>query len=865
MAPPVGRRRGVERQGLGLRATGLTLLAAALYISAATSVLSLAGQYVDALRGSLQGQAAFLAGARGASRHGRRVLHVMHAAAYPAKFPPKSGFPAAKPFNQFPAKPGGTFGASGLLSVDVFEIPRGLLHGRLWECPADEAKKPAGRDGLVKIRKIRASKTFVIQDFFEGPSTALLDEPDCKVLTEDDLDPEEYARLVTSLIRRATRRRRDRTQRWSKHMQMDVRIETIFTYKGFSNGGRSLVSVAIESSAVTPECINLGFLKPSEQTAAAILGMKVMPIGKEKLDRIWFVSATNDYFGLVLNEKNRAELLGYTKDQESKVQLYSALAGEMLISAQADSFEPAHLRRNYTYLASALRPKLSLHATTRLQGLDGWPTGVVAFPLKQMMLGPVQRQKIIQDELDWAVDTLQWKKPLRRETQGGATEFRTLEPPLLVFAKGGTAKADTLGASTWNSLASKGMHHLNPDNTNVTLVGIILGSKDPNDRKIADVVLPAIQKKIASAGIKVSGTNIIEVTQANLNNLTKVLAQAHVGPGDAVLLFGTKGLGSVKSEKMREALKNECFRGGVGQMHVASQWFNIDKPAWQKVGNVSPMLAEQDASIMNCAAGLLAKLGHTPWGISGGLWAKDSSRRQVVVAGLDVCHLSRGAARSSSSRGRAHIVAGTRLSSHYPDTQPEVFGKFEAQMEHVHGENMPYDTIKRLIPKPFASGRVVIVHREGHFNPEEIRVFEEYKDELDASTAFVLVEVIKDRGGVPRMYMGTSNPSAKGVAAMLTPTKAVLVTTVPSIGSPTPLGVWLRQIIGKVDPIMEKEGWLSSVYDLSFMHYSSLYRKTRLPSTTHFADRLAYMLAQAGGDPEVSVSMGDATSQQYWL
>mmetsp|Transcript_91442 Transcript_91442/g.295887 ORF Transcript_91442/g.295887 Transcript_91442/m.295887 type:complete len:187 (-) Transcript_91442:265-825(-) len=186
-------------------------------------------------------------------------------------------------------------------------------------------------------------------------------------------------------------------------------------------------------------------------------------------------------------------------------------------------------------------------------------------------------------------------------------------------------------------------------------------------------------------------------------------------------------------------------------------------------------------------------------------------------------------------------------------------------MEHAPGESMPYSIIKRLIPPPFASGRVVVVHREGKFNPDEIRAFEDYKDHLDASTAFVLVQVIKERGGVPRMYMGTSSPSAKGVAAMLTPKHAVLVSTVPSIGSPTPLEVELRQIIGNVDPIMEKDGWLRSVYDLSFMHYSSLYRKTRLPSTTHFADRLAYMLAQAGDDPEVSGSMGDTSSQQYWL
>lgn len=42
--------------------------------------------------------------------------------------------------------------------------------------------------------------------------------------------------------------------------------------------------------------------------------------------------------------------------------------------------------------------------------------------------------------------------------------------------------------------------------------------------------------------------------------------------------------------------------------------------------------------------------------------------------------------------------------------------------------------------------------------------------------------------------------------------------------------------------------WAQSVYDLSFLHHGSVIRRPRLPITTHFADRLAYMLASVGDD-----------------
>lgn len=46
----------------------------------------------------------------------------------------------------------------------------------------------------------------------------------------------------------------------------------------------------------------------------------------------------------------------------------------------------------------------------------------------------------------------------------------------------------------------------------------------------------------------------------------------------------------------------------------------------------------------------------------------------------------------------------------------------------------------------------------------------------------------------------------------------------------------------------EDYAWVQTVYDLSYLHHGSIIRRPKLPITTHFADRLAYLLASAGED-----------------
>ena len=59
---------------------------------------------------------------------------------------------------------------------------------------------------------------------------------------------------------------------------------------------------------------------------------------------------------------------------------------------------------------------------------------------------------------------------------------------------------------------------------------------------------------------------------------------------------------------------------------------------------------------------------------------------------------------------------------------------------------------------------------------------------------------------------------------------------------------WIHVVSLPILQFAQDFAWVQSVYDLSFLHHGSVIRRPRLPITTHFADRLAYMLASVGDD-----------------
>lgn len=105
------------------------------------------------------------------------------------------------------------------------------------------------------------------------------------------------------------------------------------------------------------------------------------------------------------------------------------------------------------------------------------------------------------------------------------------------------------------------------------------------------------------------------------------------------------------------------------------------------------------------AVALLGKLGHVPWALSIRNWFTSPSAVDVAVLGYDVCHLP-DPRRPSQLQ---HVAAGIRLSSE----QPLVLSNVSFRTERVRSETVPPESLRKLLPKDFARGKLIIVHRDG--------------------------------------------------------------------------------------------------------------------------------------------------------
>lgn len=321
------------------------------------------------------------------------------------------------------------------------------------------------------------------------------------------------------------------------------------------------------------------------------------------------------------------------------------------------------------------------------------------------------------------------------------------------------------------------------------------------------------------------------------------------------------------ADKFYERAKYECLRSsGASGQHIANQWFDLSKSNVWRV-NVRSFSFALDIA----AFGLLAKLGHTPWALSAEKWVKpshDADPFRPAVVGYDVCHLPDKKVRNK----RHHVAAGIRVESR-DESEPMILSRVSFQTERVHAETVPAKNLRRLIPADFARGKLVIVHRDGEFPLQELKALEEYHAELqaeDPETAFVLVECVKWAGGSPRLYDG--NDSARSGTMFAYNEKEVLLSSSKDLvqGTANPINVRLAKVFGSVPEsfALEDFAWVQSVYDLSYLHHGSPIRRPRLPITTHFADRLAYVLASAGEDGAAwdrELAEVSAGNQQFWL
>lgn len=439
--------------------------------------------------------------------------------------------------------------------------------------------------------------------------------------------------------------------------------------------------------------------------------------------------------------------------------------------------------------------------------------------------------------------------------------FHQLQPPNLV-----TSSASVSGSERPSALASKlrgKAYHIEKQAPGpVRLHCVVLGeATDATDEEkaVARRAMDDVSRILKRSGVNMANgkTEVNYLPASARDEVHEFFQSQEIQPSDAVLIFATSK--SWNSDNLYDRVKWECLIKGRGnEHHTASQMFDLSKDGVWREGAAGFSTAVQITSVA-----LLAKLGHVPWALDISGWFQGGRVPDHIstpaVIGYDVCHLT-------GPRGDAvHVAAGIQVSSH----DSSHLSKIGYRIERVPSETVPAEGIKRIVPPELARGRLVIIHRDGQYPHAELQSLRDYHRELssgkDDGTCFVLVECVKWAGKAPRIYSGTES-AAQGTMLALSANDTLLASSKDLFqGTANPINARLAGILGQLPSGLTDFFWSQSVFDLSYLHHGSIYKRPRLPITTHFADRLAYVLANAGTDWDRELETSKGGYQQFWL
>eukprot|EP00929_Paragymnodinium_shiwhaense_P070015 TRINITY_DN35401_c0_g1_i1.p1 TRINITY_DN35401_c0_g1~~TRINITY_DN35401_c0_g1_i1.p1 ORF type:complete len:967 (+),score=216.09 TRINITY_DN35401_c0_g1_i1:146-3046(+) len=772
------------------------------------------------------------------------------------------------------------------LNADFFHVPRGHLpavyscEGRPWKGNHDLVQSWQRQDWAF-IANVLPGNIYLGVDI--GRTNKAPDfYSECVEVDQNTLTEKQYAEIVGATLDVLSKARsRTKTREvtdWLDQNGYRIALEPKFQFKGVAAKNKATdkdeayIYATMSHEAIPPKDLNFGRLEATRQVAAALVGLKVYPVvpvkGETQLLEVCEPSAD-----VTLTETKRQELLSYKLQDETRHMITNAREGTLILTVSRNCASEKFLKM--TYLASALTPSLSernQQLLKRVPSFESWQPMVIS--ATNTGSTPGKRQQLIEDELEHCRGRLNWPQPLRRATSGEeGMDFQKLAAPQLVVGGGVRTSASQSGAVVWKKVKSAGLFAIRPDRqAAVRLRGICVGTPSEGEKKRTQEILRGVRRDLKAVKIDVEAppgdeSEVFIWDDPDVDGVVEVLKKAQVGPEDAVLLFATKALGAA-AERLRARFKYEALLteidGGSG-LHLASQW--VDLPGFSQARRGVWMSGSNDYyALQNVAAALVAKLGHTPHALDVSNWltgtAGAGEPQGVVVAGYDVCHL-RDLSNANVDSQYNHIFAGARVHSD-DGGDPRVLSRIEVLNERVAAETVPDKVLRRLLPPELIRGKMVIVHRDGRFPSDELVALQRYQQELEGDgTSMVLVEVVKHAGGTPRLYEGSKNVK-KGSMLQVAGDRVIFASTDSSQGTTNPLDVRLIDVFGEakgLDPF----AWVRSVYDLSFMHHGSLYKKPKLPVTTYFADRLAYIVAE-GGEKWDKLLGGKALGpQQPWL
>ncbi len=310
----------------------------------------------------------------------------------------------------------------------------------------------------------------------------------------------------------------------------------------------------------------------------------------------------------------------------------------------------------------------------------------------------------------------------------------------------------------------------------------------------------------------VKSIRVAELSRAAFEEAIERLQTAHPDVILALLPLGQQG----SPDDLYYHFKSVTVRRGLASQVVSTT-------TWGKV-----------SALANIALGLLSKVGNVPFRLADPLSYAD------IIVGIDI-------ARSKKTRlaGSMNALATAQI---YQNTDPVL--QYRVQDALIEGETIPDQVLQALFPRSLFAGKRVLVHRDGWFRGNERQVLKAWAQRIGAE--LFLVEIIKS--GNPRFYRwesGLGKQSAspgtlpqemyqplKGSAFRLNDQEAFLISSLPPIAKSTPAPLLIR-----AEPPLKIEDALHSVLTLTLLHYGSL-RAPRLPVTTHYSDKIAYLLLQ---------------------
>jgi hypothetical protein len=217
----------------------------------------------------------------------------------------------------------------------------------------------------------------------------------------------------------------------------------------------------------------------------------------------------------------------------------------------------------------------------------------------------------------------------------------------------------------------------------------------------------------------------------------------------------------------------------------------------------------------NIVLGILAKTENTPFTFAEHILGIDA------IVGLDVTRRKK-----KRGQGTINYAAGVRIYQSNGELLKYKLTTSQLESETIPGnilENLLGDINKRDIEK-------VLIHRDGRFPQDEIRVLKEMGEKLKKK--FYLVEVIKS--GAPRIYS-----EKKGTWVKINENEAYLLTTSRTQGTPIPIIVRLPEIYED----FSIEDAVISITSMTLLHWGSI-KPPRLPVTTHYADKIGQFLLE---------------------